>query len=177
MFEGRSAGLVVTRTSIIVAADDRLSDWIRVLNAGREHRYGYSPLTVRDVKRIASAGLISIDRLFLALEGPVPAAVARVEISGKPEAAICDLSLMPGHRSAGSTLVDYLLAACREARVQTVTAWVSDTEARFSDILASYTFEPRKIRSLLEVRLEGRSDLVDVDSSCMVDVTKLPADW
>lgn len=174
VFVGCSAGFLVTKTSVIVVADDRLSDWVRVLNAGREDRYDYDPVTVHDVKKIASAGLFSSDALFLALEGPVPAAVARIEIGENRQAAICDLSVAPGRRNAGGVLVDYLLAVCRERRVETVTAWLSDHEDRLPDILASYTFEPLKIRSILEARLERRADLADFDSACVRDVTQSP---
>jgi len=148
----------VTKSSVRRLTDERLPDFLRVLNADRARNLDYAPLTVREVEKTVSMHLVSVDSMFLGFEGTVPASTARLVIGAHHEAALCDLAVVPGRRSAGNALVERLLAACREAKVESISAWLTEHEVRFSDILSSYTFEPRRVRVTTRTLLQKQSN-------------------
>lgn len=150
----------MTKSSVGRLARERLPDWVTVLNASRAQSRDYVPLTTREIEKAAAMHLVAMESMYLGFEGSVPASTARLVIGTHHEAALCDLAVVPGRRSAGNALVERLLAACREGRVESIFAWLSEHEVRFSDILSSYTFEPRRIRVAARALLQKQSDSV-----------------
>ncbi|RDE14498.1 MAG: hypothetical protein C4K47_03960 [Candidatus Thorarchaeota archaeon] len=172
VFVGGSTGLVVTKTSVI-AAGDRLTDWVRVVNAGREHWYGYVPLTIREVEKVVSRHLVNVEGMYIGFEGPVPASTARLVPLGSHAAAICDLAVAPGLRFAGLALVERLLEVCRDASIESIVAWVSELDFRVSDVLSSFTFEPRRVRVSANVSLRTPPEGVEAQSVQIVEGREL----
>jgi hypothetical protein len=65
---------------------------------------------------------------------------------------------MPGHRSAGHALIEHVLKTCREANMESIIAWLSENDFRFTDILSSFTFEPRRVRMKARALLREEPD-------------------
>ncbi|RDE15923.1 MAG: hypothetical protein C4K49_05610 [Candidatus Thorarchaeota archaeon] len=158
----------MTKSLVLKLNDERLDDWVRVLNASSRKHQAHTQLSVLDVRRIIHSGLIDIGSMYLELERALPTATVRLQIVDGKRAMLNDLKTLPGRDEAGYLLLDHILTTCREAGVLSVVAWVSQDDAHLSDMLASYTFVPRYIRTRMRLLLAVPPEDVELDSTYVV---------
>lgn len=169
MFAASKSESLVTKSLVLKLSDERLDDWVRVLNMGSRKLQADAPLSAQDVRRIIHLGLVDVGSMYLELERALSTATARLQIVGRESATLNDFKTLPGCNEAGYELLNHILTICRKEKVLSVAAWVSHDEAHVSDMLASYTFVPRHIRTRMKLQLTTPPADIRLDSPCVVE--------
>jgi len=169
VFAASKSESLVTKSLVLKLSDERLDDWVRVLNMGSRKLQADAPLSAQDVRRIMHLGLVDVGSMYLELERALPTATARLQIVGRESATLNDFKTLPGRSEAGYELLNHILTICRKEKVLSVAAWVSQNDAHLSDMLASYTFVPRYIRTRMKIQLTTTPEDVRLDSAYVVE--------
>jgi hypothetical protein len=148
----------MTKTTVAQLTDERIEDWLRVYNEGRDNLPGFQPLMRRELDALLKQGVVNPERTLLGLEDGIATAVSRYIGSEDSQSAfMSDLSIMRGKTKGLEEIIEFVMAWARDIRANRIAAWTPLSAIKVPDVLSEYTFEARRV--LVSLKLEIESEL------------------
>jgi len=134
-----------------------ISHWLQVYLLAKKNDGIH--LSEHDVRALLRSGDLHPENLLVGYDGRLPTSAAITTYDkGACRVLLSNLVLSPGREDAGVNLVDHVLACARQRGATRVVSWVSPGESRVSNLLGTFLFELRHIRTIMRTIVSGNLD-------------------